>query len=140
MRVIGEKFTSIERNLPVMSEGRVCLEPTCETHLSRYNDQEYCSLHADGRAADARQNPRLRRAGRRNSADEHGVGHPAVSSCPLAPSCGLDGCATYTADMLLGLVWHFWIAPVLVGACVLAVLASVVGYLQQVTYKRYPRD
>jgi hypothetical protein len=46
MRVIGEKFTSIERNLPVMSEGRVCLEHTCETHLSRYNDQEYCSLHA----------------------------------------------------------------------------------------------
>ena len=42
--------------------------------------------------------------------------------------------------MLLGVVWHFWIAPVLVGACVLAVIASVVGYLQQVTYKRYPRD
>ncbi len=42
--------------------------------------------------------------------------------------------------MLLGVVWHFWIAPVLVGVCVLVVLASVVGYLQQVTYKRYPRD
>lgn len=42
--------------------------------------------------------------------------------------------------MILAVVWHFWIAPVLVGACVLAVLASVVGYLQQVTYKRYPRD
>ena len=42
--------------------------------------------------------------------------------------------------MLLAVVWHFWIAPVLVGAAVLAVVASVVGYLQQVTYKRYPRD
>lgn len=42
--------------------------------------------------------------------------------------------------MLLGVVWHFWIAPALVGACVLALLASVAGYLQQVTYKRYPRD
>ena len=46
MRVIGEKFTSIERNLPVSAEGRVCLEGDCETQLSRYNDQEYCSLHA----------------------------------------------------------------------------------------------
>ena len=41
MRVIGEKFTSIERNLPVMEVGRICLEPGCATHLSRYNDQEY---------------------------------------------------------------------------------------------------
>ena len=41
---------------------------------------------------------------------------------------------------MFAVVWHFWIAPVLVGACVLAVIASVVGYLQQVTYKRYPRD
>lgn len=46
MRVIGEKFTSIERNLPVMEVGRICLEPGCATHLSRYNDQEYCALHA----------------------------------------------------------------------------------------------
>ena len=41
---------------------------------------------------------------------------------------------------MFAVVWHFWIAPVLVGACVLAVIASVVGYLQQLTYKRYPRD
>ena len=27
-----------------------------------------------------------------------------------------------------------------VGATILAILATVVGYLQQVTYKRYPRD
>ncbi len=46
MRVIGEKFTSIERNLPVQEDGRVCLEVSCGTQLSRYNDQEYCSLHA----------------------------------------------------------------------------------------------
>lgn len=46
MRVIGEKFTSIERNLPVSEEGRICLDPDCETQLSRYNDQEFCSLHA----------------------------------------------------------------------------------------------
>lgn len=46
MRVIGEKFTSIERNLPVSDDGRVCLEPDCGTQLSRYNEQEFCSLHA----------------------------------------------------------------------------------------------
>ena len=43
-------------------------------------------------------------------------------------------------SLLAGVVWHFWIAPVLVGSALLAVIASVVGYLQQVTYKRYPRD
>ena len=56
MRVIGEKFTSIERNLPVMSEGRVCLEHTCETHLSRYNDQDTARC-APMVVPDARQNP-----------------------------------------------------------------------------------
>ena len=41
---------------------------------------------------------------------------------------------------LLAVVWHFWIAPVIVGAALLAIIVSIVGYLQQVTYKRYPRD
>ena len=41
---------------------------------------------------------------------------------------------------LLAVVWHFWIAPVLTIACILAVVATIVGYLGQVTYKRYPRD
>ena len=42
--------------------------------------------------------------------------------------------------MLLAVVWHFWIAPVLAGVVILAIIATIVGYLQQVTYKRYPRD
>ena len=46
MRVQGERFTSIERNLPTSQQGRVCGEPGCETQLSVYNDQEFCSLHA----------------------------------------------------------------------------------------------
>jgi hypothetical protein len=46
MRVQGERFTSIERNLPRSSNGRVCGEPDCNTRLSVYNEQEYCSLHA----------------------------------------------------------------------------------------------
>ncbi len=46
MRVQGDRFTSIERNLPRSSSGRVCAESGCETRLSVYNDQEFCSLHA----------------------------------------------------------------------------------------------
>ena len=34
----------------------------------------------------------------------------------------------------------FWIAPVLAVATILAIAASVAGYLQQVTRQRYPRD
>ena len=41
---------------------------------------------------------------------------------------------------MFAVVWHFWIAPALVGATILAIVASVAGYLNQVTYKRYPRD
>jgi hypothetical protein len=41
---------------------------------------------------------------------------------------------------IFAVVWHFWIAPVLVIGALLATGASVVGYLQKVTYKRYPRD
>lgn len=41
---------------------------------------------------------------------------------------------------MLAVVWHFWIAPVLAVACILAVVATIIGYLQQVEYKRYPRD
>ncbi len=41
---------------------------------------------------------------------------------------------------LLAVVWHFWIAPVLMFACAAAVVGTIIGYLKQVTYKRYPRD
>jgi len=40
----------------------------------------------------------------------------------------------------LAVVWHFWIAPILAIACIAAVVFTVIGYLSQVTYKRYPRD
>ncbi len=46
MRVQGERFTSIERHTPLSSMGRVCGESGCETRLSVYNDQDFCSLHA----------------------------------------------------------------------------------------------
>ncbi len=41
---------------------------------------------------------------------------------------------------LAGVVWHFWIAVPLAAAGIVSVLMAVVGYLQKVTYKRYPRD
>jgi hypothetical protein len=46
MSVQGERFTSVERNLPRAEGGRVCLEPGCPTRLSVYNDQDFCALHA----------------------------------------------------------------------------------------------
>lgn len=46
MRVQGERFTSIEPSTEVGAPGRVCGEVGCETRLSIYNDQDFCSLHA----------------------------------------------------------------------------------------------
>ena len=40
--------------------------------------------------------------------------------------------------MILAVVWHWWIAPVLVATAILLVLLTVVGYLKQVTATRYP--
>ncbi len=42
--------------------------------------------------------------------------------------------------VVAGVVWHFWIAVPLAAGGILAVVAAVVGYLQKVTYRRYPRD
>ena len=39
-----------------------------------------------------------------------------------------------------GVVWHFWIAVPLAVAGIVSVVAAIVGYLQKVTNKRYPRD
>jgi len=46
MRVIGERFTSTDRQTAPAVAGRVCLESECSTMLSIYNDMEFCSLHA----------------------------------------------------------------------------------------------
>ena len=45
--------------------GRVCLEPSCQVRLSRYNSTEWCALHespgATGRPYDTSVRPRGRR-------------------------------------------------------------------------------
>lgn len=46
MRVTDEKPRSDEFSPEIDADVRVCLETDCGTQLSRYNDQEYCSLHA----------------------------------------------------------------------------------------------
>lgn len=46
MPVHAERFTSIERHTPLNDGGRVCEELDCETQLSIYNEQNFCSLHA----------------------------------------------------------------------------------------------
>lgn len=40
--------------------------------------------------------------------------------------------------MIAAVVWHWWIAPLLLAGCVLFVLATIAGYLNQVTKDRYP--
>ncbi|MEZ5321260.1 MAG: hypothetical protein R2698_04125 [Microthrixaceae bacterium] len=36
-------------------------------------------------------------------------------------------------------VWHFWLAVLLTAATVLAIVATIAGYLFKVTRTRYPR-
>lgn len=40
--------------------------------------------------------------------------------------------------MLIAVVWHWWIAPLLTAGAVLAVIATIAGYLRSVTSQRYP--
>lgn len=40
--------------------------------------------------------------------------------------------------ILAAVVWHWWIAPLLLGGGVVVLIATVVGYLAQVTRPRFP--
>jgi hypothetical protein len=40
--------------------------------------------------------------------------------------------------LLAGVVWHYWIAVPLAFGAVLFVIATIVGYLKNVTRYRYP--
>ena len=41
--------------------------------------------------------------------------------------------------MVLGVVWHFWLAPVLMVGALLILIATFVGYLRKVSAPRYPK-
>ena len=43
------------------------------------------------------------------------------------------------AVMVLGVVWHFWIAPLLVIGSLIILIATFVGYLKKVSAPRYPK-
>lgn len=40
---------------------------------------------------------------------------------------------------MFAVVWTFWIAPLLVGGTIFAILSIIAGYLFTVTSKQYPR-
>ncbi len=40
--------------------------------------------------------------------------------------------------VLAAVVWHYWIAVPLVGGALLAILATIVGYLKKVQSLKYP--
>jgi hypothetical protein len=42
--------------------------------------------------------------------------------------------------MVLGVVWHFWLAPVLFIGVLVLLAATLFGYLKKVTAPRYPKD
>jgi hypothetical protein len=42
--------------------------------------------------------------------------------------------------MVLGVVWHFWLAPVLVLTVLAIVAATIFGYLRKVSAPRYPKN
>jgi hypothetical protein len=54
------------------------------------------------------------------------------------PECGTRQQPSRLKSMIAAFVWHWWIAPILVGSVVLFIVASVGGYLSQVTKDRYP--
>lgn len=56
----------------------------------------------------------------------------------MEPGCAPPDGGSKLTGMLAAFVWHWWIAPLLVASAVLFILASVGGYLSQVTKDRYP--
>lgn len=44
------------------------------------------------------------------------------------------------AAMVEAVVWHFWIAPILVLTVVVMLVATLIGYLRKVSAPRYPRS
>jgi hypothetical protein len=41
---------------------------------------------------------------------------------------------------LAGVVWHYWISVPLAAGAILMVVATIVGYLKNVSSQRYPKN
>ncbi len=63
-----------------------------------------------------------------------------MASGTMAPGLQTADMGLTLANMTLAVVWHFWIAVPLAFGAVVAVIATIVGYLNKVTATRYPRD
>ena len=44
------------------------------------------------------------------------------------------------SQLLSAEVWHYWLSFVVFGAAVLALIATLVGYLAKVTSNKYPKQ
>lgn len=50
----------------------------------------------------------------------------------------MDAVLADLAPVLAAKVWHYWIAVPLVGGALLAIIATIVGYLKKVQSLKYP--
>lgn len=50
----------------------------------------------------------------------------------------MDAVLADLTPVLAAKVWHYWIAVPLVGGAVLAIIATIVGYLKKVQSLKYP--
>lgn len=50
----------------------------------------------------------------------------------------MDAVLVYLAPVLAAKVWHYWIAVPLTGGALLAIVATIVGYLKKVQSLKYP--
>jgi len=50
----------------------------------------------------------------------------------------MDAVLADLAPVLAAKVWHYWIAVPLVGGALLAIVATIVGYLKKVQSLKYP--
>lgn len=51
----------------------------------------------------------------------------------------MDDVSLATLTVLASQVWHYWIGVALAGGAILAVIATLAGYLKKVQSLKYPR-
>ncbi len=66
------------------------------------------------------------------------VGHATASSSGRRTLGPMDAVLADLTPVLAAKVWHYWIAVPLVGGALLAIIATIVGYLKKVQSLKYP--
>ncbi len=67
-----------------------------------------------------------------------GPGQRAWKVHGAAYARAMDAVLADLAPVLAAKVWHYWIAVPLVGGALLAIVATIVGYLKKVQSLKYP--